>query len=328
VQVCPTGSILRVDPQRAWGEVAALLGTAPAAGVETKPRDRVPSWSLYAGAGVAAAAIALVGAIMRARGHWVPWRGLGYGAGWAAGAAMVGLAGYAIPKRLVRLWMKLGGKRAPSTTERKEVASVTRPHYLLHVALGLIAAALGVVHAPHGAVLAATTGSALLFSVYAASASGLLMALVYALAPRALSRVERTPLLPEDFGRESASLSTRLYKNLSGRDDLVKAVAEKVLLPYAKSVVGPFALVASGRDLRQEERRIRSRIDTVLAGRGRERLAGLDDLVRTAVELRALPAQRALTVALRALLPIHIVAFSLALVLLALHLLGALGVGR
>jgi hypothetical protein len=184
------------------------------------------------------------------------------------------------------------------------------------------------VHAPHLSLVAPTLGSALLLCLALASATGIAMGLVYAGAPAALSRIERSPLLPEDFAKERLALSTRLYKHLSGRDDLLKAVAERVLLPYAQSLLGPIALVASGRTLAAEERRLRGRIDDALAGRGASRLGGLDDLVRTAVELRALPAQRALTLALRSLLPVHIVAFALALVLLIAHVVQALGAAR
>ena len=55
-------------------------------------------------------------------------------------------------------------------------------------------------------------------------------------------------------------------------------------------------------------------------GRGAERLAGLDGLVRL-VELRALTAQRVLTAMLRMWLPLHGVAAALALALLFLHVL-------
>jgi Fe-S-cluster-containing dehydrogenase component len=329
VQVCPTGSILRVDPQRDWSEVAALLGGARRAARATAARPVVPAWSVVGGAAIGAAAIALVGLVMRSRGHWVPWRGVGYGAGWAAGGAMLALASYALPKRLVRVWMRLGGRRSSEgSREDKTVRSVTRPHYLAHLALGLFALGLALVHAPHLSLVAPTLGSALLLCLALASATGIAMGLVYAGAPAALSRIERSPLLPEDFAKERLALSTRLYKHLSGRDDLLKAVAERVLLPYAQSLLGPIALVASGRTLAAEERRLRGRIDDALAGRGASRLGGLDDLVRTAVELRALPAQRALTLALRSLLPVHIVAFALALVLLIAHVVQALGAAR
>lgn len=336
VQVCPTGAILRVDPQKDWAEVALLLGSPSAAAKPStaghKVRSRWPIWSPVLGATLAAAAIALVGAVMRSRGLWSPWRGQGYAAGWAAGSTMLALAAYTVPKRLVRVWMRLGGRRKPSGAEdgarARDVVSVTRPQYIAHLVLGLLAMGFAIAHAPHSSPLSASRGAALLVALYIAGLSGVLMGLLYWLVPPALSRIERTPLLPEDFATERAALSARLYKNLSGRDELVKVVASKVLLPYAKNPIGGLLLVASGRDLKAEERTVRRRIDAVLEGRGQARLTGLDDLVRIAVELRALPAQHVLARSLRVLLPVHVVAFTVALVLLVLHVAGAVGASR
>lgn len=330
VQVCPTSAIQRIDPQKEWGEVAALLGRGAGgrgASAGTSSPAPMPAWSAVLGGALAATGVALAGAVMRARGHWAPHRGLGYAAGVAAAVTMIALLAYVAPKRLVSTWMKLGRRRtgAKSKGPRERVQSVTRPHYVVHLALGLLSVGFAIAHAPHDHLLAATRGSALLVALYLAGASGAAMAATYAFAPKALSKIERTPLLPEDFAKERGAMSARLYKSLSGKDDLVKAVASRVLLPYAKSFLGPVLLVASGRDLRAEEQHLRVRIDTALEGRGKERLTGLDDLVRLAVELRALPAQRFLTTLLRVFLPIHIVAFTIACVLGVLHVLGVSG---
>jgi hypothetical protein len=99
----------------------------------------------------------------------------------------------------------------------------------------------------------------------------------------------------------------------------VKKLLEKVLLPYARAALGPVSLALSGRRLRDEEKRLRAHIDRMLEGRGQDRLAGLPELVRLVVELRAEPAQRWLQRALRAWLPLHIVSFAIALALLAIH---------
>jgi len=111
----------------------------------------------------------------------------------------------------------------------------------------------------------------------------------------------------------------RLHREAAGTSDLVKAIADRVLLPYARAPLGGAALAASGRTLAEEEARLTARIDGALEGRGGDRREGLDRLIRTAVELRALPARRALTAALRAWLPIHIVAAAVVLALLFLH---------
>src|SRR5262249_37571578 len=112
---------------------------------------------------------------------------------------------------------------------------------------------------------------------------------------------------------------------MTGRSDLVKKIAETSLLRYARSPLGWIRLVASGRTLREEEQVQRKRIDDALEGRGAERLAGLSDLVRTVVELRAIGARRCLSFPLRAWLPIHVVTFALALGLLVIHVVAVGG---
>jgi len=75
--------------------------------------------------------------------------------------------------------------------------------------------------------------------------------------------------------------------------------------------------------LRDEENALRKQIDVVLEGRGKERLAGLDGLIRIVVERRALPVQRFLLLALRVGLPGHVVTFTIALAMLVVHALTA-----
>ena len=53
---------------------------------------------------------------------------------------------------------------------------------------------------------------------------------------------------------------------------------------------------------------MRAKVDKALQGRGVGKLAGLDDVVRIAVEMRALPLRRLLTVGLRSWLPVHLIA--------------------
>jgi len=104
----------------------------------------------------------------------------------------------------------------------------------------------------------------------------------------------------------------------------VKKIFEKILVPFAMSTFGPITLLASGRSLRQEEEVLRARIERVLEGRGKERLAGLDGLVRIVVELRALPAQRLLLRLLRVGLPLHILTFGMAMALLVVHVVAVM----
>ncbi|MBL9021222.1 MAG: cyclic nucleotide-binding domain-containing protein [Myxococcales bacterium] len=324
VQVCPTASIFRVDPSAEIGELADLFGLqapAPAAGAPPPARPaaaRAPAAPILLGAALGAGGIALWGVVMQARGNASPASGLGLAAGILAGALFVALLAYAVPKRAVRAWMKLP---APKSGPR----SVTRPHYLAHLALGLFCLAGAIAHTPAPLALRATAGSALFASLLVAGLSGVALASIYAFVPRALARVERVPLLPEDFRGEREALEGRLFRAMSGKSDLVKAVCDKIVIPYVRAPLGWARLVASARDLRREHRALRSRIDVMLEGRGREKLTGLDEICRVAIELRALPAQRVLLGLLRAPLPVHLAAIGVASALLVIHVVRVIG---
>ncbi len=318
VQACPTGSIFRLNPAEEIADVRALFGGDPAARAPGgKVAPGVPF--LVPGAALAAAGIAAAGAVMQGRGLWQPGHGVGFGAGLLAGAGMLGLLAYAIPKRRIRGWMKPRGNASGASGDAapNKVESVVRPQLQVHLALGLMTVALAMAHArprPGGG-----NGGALWAALLLTSAAGGLVALCYRWIPPLLARLERSATLPEDFARARQDLLDRLYREASGKSDLVKKIFEKILLPYARSATGPLSLVLSGRSLRDEETALRARVDAVLEGRGKERLAGLAELLRIVVELRSLPAQRWLSLAMRAGLPLHIVTFAIAMALLALH---------
>jgi Fe-S-cluster-containing dehydrogenase component/CRP-like cAMP-binding protein len=317
VQACPTGSIFRLNPAEEIADVRELFrGEARAPQAKASTGNGAPL--LVPGAALAAAGIAVAGLVMQARGLWRPASGVGFAAGALAGVGMVALLAYAIPKRRIRLWMKPRGGHA----EPHQATSRVRPQLAIHLALGLVTAGLALAHA--GARGGGGSGGALLDALVLTSLAGGFAAVAYRLVPPRLARLERTAALPEDLARAREDLLDRLYREASGRSDLVKKIFEKILLPYARSPLGPLALLASGRRLRDEEVALRARIDVVLEGRGQERLAGLAELLRIVVELRALPAQRWLLGALRAGLPLHVVTFAIATALLALHVVLAL----
>jgi hypothetical protein len=64
---------------------------------------------------------------------------------------------------------------------------------------------------------------------------------------------------------------------------------------------------------------LNARVRRTLAGRGEGKLDGLHDLVRLAVDRRAVAAQRGLSALLRAWHPVHVTGTALVLLLLALH---------
>ena len=319
VQVCPTGSIFRMNPSEELADVRDLvLGGSKAA--EGAPARGEGLGALVLGSGIAGAGIGLAGAILQARGQWQPGAGMGWAAGVLAALGFALLVLYAVPKRLVRLWMR---PKASDAEARAPVVSRVRPQLAVHLALGLVTTGLVFAHAPAAPLAPSTAGGALRLAFLASALAGGFAAVAYRILPRRLARLERTAALPEDFSRARRELLDRLYREVSGRSDLVKKIFEKILLPYTKSPLGPIALLASGRSIRAEEQSLRARIDRVLEGRGKERLAGLDELVRIVVELRALPAQRGLLFALRAGLPAHVVTFGIALALLVVHVIAS-----
>ncbi|MEO7330677.1 MAG: 4Fe-4S dicluster domain-containing protein, partial [Minicystis sp.] len=315
VQSCPTESIFRINPAEEIADVRAIFRGASA---EPTRAAKGSGASLILGAAIASLGVGLVGATMHGRGLWWPTRGLGLYAGITAALVMLALLAYALPKRGIRLWMK---RRDPTTAppEKRAATSKVRPQLSIHLALGLLAPGLALAHAPMSSASRQSLGGALLSALVVSSIAGAFTALAYRLIPARLARLERTAALPEDFATGRRELLDRLYREVSGKSELVKKLFERVLLPYVQSKGGPMLLLISGRRLREEERVLRERIDLLLEGRGKERLAGLAELIKIVVELRSLPAQRWLLASLRVGLPLHIVTFGLATVLLGLH---------
>jgi Fe-S-cluster-containing dehydrogenase component/CRP-like cAMP-binding protein len=313
-------------PAATWAQRPPSAMPRQAEPSPARPVDSAGAW--LSAAGSAALVLGALGWAQHERGAWIPGHGAGLAAGLAAAMLFAGLAGYAAPKRLVRRWMRRrprsAARRAAETLEhRPPPRSRMRPHLVAHLALGLLAPAAAVAHA--GARVPASPAGALVLALLAATLLGAAGALAYRAIPARLTRLERRGALPEDLAGEREALLARLYRETTGQSELVKAVADRLLLPYARAPLGWIGLVASGRSLGGEEARLRCRIAAALAGRGDGRLAGLDPIVRTAVELRALSARRALTAALRAWLPLHIAAAAVSLALLAVHVATALG---
>ncbi len=336
VQACPVDAITRIRPLDDVAELRALFGDVrPRTAAASMPAtSTAPSWSIAVGALVAMVGLGVAGAALTARGAWVPRSGAGHAAGVASALLVLALSLYSVPKRIVRLWT---GRRVDPSAARDEGGatgdgaaaqdvktpprrgSFVRPHYRAHLVLGGLAAATALAHAPLRSV--GSIGGALLAALLAASGLGVAGAVAYAWLPKRLARLERAALLPEDFAAAESALVDRLHRELSGTSDLVKALADRVLLPYATSPLGPIALAASGRKLREEEALLLARVEALLEGRGKERLGGLARLVRTCVEMRALPAQRWLGRLLRAVVPLHATLGAVVLALLVVHVL-------
>ncbi|MCX4245601.1 cyclic nucleotide-binding domain-containing protein [Paraliomyxa miuraensis] len=338
VQACPTGSILRLDPSRDVAEVAAVLGAGEPATAAAGGRGQAATqWlhGLVRGLGIAAGlGLGITAWRLQHVGVWTPGAGPGLTAGVVAAVGMVGLVAYAVPKRIVSLWMRRrrrssAARRLAETVEgvrsRSDVAprSKIRPWLTVHLVLGVLTMAAALGHA--GLRLPPNPAGSLWLAFWLVSLLGVLGAVAYRVIPRRLAALERRGDLPEDLATQRRALLDRLFVQASGRDELVKTIAARVLVPYARALHGPLVLCLRGRTLAQEEARLQAQIDAMRQGRGEDRLGGLPELLRTAVELRALPARRVLTAMLRGWLPLHIVVSATALALLGLHVAVMLG---
>ncbi|MCB9606719.1 MAG: cyclic nucleotide-binding domain-containing protein [Polyangiaceae bacterium] len=323
VVACPTESIFRLDPSEEIQEVRELFGGDQRS---NRKREQRP-WQQYLFPVGLGASLVLGAVLLRFLGEPSTSRGLGVGLVVAVLAALgcFGLAAYVLPKRRLAFWMK----PAQKSTLRKDVAHVHRgrsrvkPFYLAHVLGGLGVLALVAGHTRLGLGHGLTAWLSLTF--WSVAVLGLLGAWFQFWLPRRLARIERTGLLPEDFPAEKRKLNDRLYREISGRSDLVKKIAERVLLPYAKSPLGPLWLMLGGRSAGEEQARLEARIDQMLQGRGRDRRLGLDQLTKIAVELRALPLRRVLTFLLRAWHAPHAMLTVLLLIFLLLHVVSVVG---
>jgi Fe-S-cluster-containing dehydrogenase component len=317
VSACPTDAIFRLDPGRDVVEVRAAVG----AKADALPCKETPRRAGSARRRVFRAVLSLAALPpLVALGRSLP-EGPGHGARLAFG--MLGalltlvLASHAVLKRVAR-----ARRRARRALSLSGSVSTVAPFVSFHVASGAVAAASVLLHSgasvPHG------VAGALASAFFGVAASGAFGAIVYRFLPERLSRIERKSRLPEDEPAEREALIDALHAAITGANAAKKALVRGILLPYGADLGGTLALVASGRSLGEEEERLLGRIERALGARKSERLSGIENLVRTAVEMRAQRARRVLGALLRVWLPLHLAGTTLLLVLLALHVIGAL----
>ncbi len=315
VQGCPTEAIFRIEPQRDIAELRQNL-TSESRGVMLR-RPRIGNITVF----TVLLALGIVGVLgliglgfaMHRAGTWYP----SIHTGVAAGVCMSILAGYVIPKRYVRLWMRKASAASAVAKPSAQSRSRMKPLLAIHLAVGLLACAAAMAHA--GLRVPSTPAGALNLAFWIAIATGCVGTALYVAAPRRLTKLERTSALPEDLVGRRRELLEQLFRQSSGRDELIKAITAKVLVPYARAPLGSLRLLLSGRTIEQERNRLRERIEVMLESRGADRLKGLDRLIETVVDLRAAPSRRALTASLRGWLPLHILAVAMASGLLIVH---------
>jgi Fe-S-cluster-containing dehydrogenase component len=319
VRACPTDAVQRLDPNEQFDAVRALFGPAVSQGGPSAPERRSAAvWGFR----IASALLLVVFFLLVPR-----VQDLGKSAILSTGGlALLGtlvLAGHALPKRGVRFWMRRREQRGLRSRPLARAGSLLSPWVKVHQTVGLVT--LGAVIAHSGFSVASGLSGLLMATFLLSAGSGIFGAVVYRVVPRRVTALEWRGALPEELPAERELLLDRLYESLSGADVLLKKVAERVLVPYSESPWEGVRLLFSGRDLRAERARLIADINARLEGRGGERLAGLQDLVRTVVDLRALPIRRFLTAMLRWWQPLHAILTVTLLLLLALHVWAQVG---
>jgi Fe-S-cluster-containing dehydrogenase component len=296
VQACPTEAISRVNPLEDLRFAREFFGLGALDRPAQRPRRsaRLPPWPIALAVLLLSAALVLR---IRAGERIFPGSGLGAWGGVLGLLLCAGAVLYVVPKRVTR--------------------ARVRPWLLVHVACGALAPVAVLLHA--GLRVPSNWAGALQVGFWLTLILGGFGSSSYRVLPRALSRLERTAKLPEDLAHERARLLEDLERELSGRDELVKRLAARMLVPYARAWFGPLVLVLSGRALHEERIRLAEQIDGLLQGRGKQRLTGLHGVLDLCVELRALPARRGLHFLLRAWLPLHMLLSAVLLVLLLIH---------
>lgn len=308
VSACPTGALVRLSPQRDVLEVAPGLGAPPPKRPSVdaiRPAvARLLWWFLLP---------PLVALTRWIASSWAP--GFRLVSGLLAGAFCLALLAHALVKRQPRIRARL--QRWLRGTDRG-----LSPLVRFHSVGGAVSLALVWLHA--GFRIPAGAAGALTIIFYLCGLSGLVGAIAYRVLPARLTRWERHSAPTAQREREREELRQRWFDGASAKNRAVKELTERVLLPYATAPFGPLALVISGRTLAAEAAELERHVDRLLGGRKSERLADTQALIETAVAWRALGARRWVEGLLVLWLPCHLVLAAALVLLLLVHVLGAL----
>jgi Fe-S-cluster-containing dehydrogenase component len=307
VSACPTGAVSRLTAERDVVEVSAPV--APASRQQTAAQRQRFGKLLWWFWLPPLLALARLGSSPIAAG-------LQFLSGVLAGILCLVLAAHALLKRHARLrayvqQRLLGGSQGGLS-----------PFVRWHALVGSASVALVLAHTgfsmPHG------LAGALLVVFCLCALSGAFGALVYRVLPARLTRWERHHAAAEHRAREHDELRQRWFDETSGRNDAVKELTRRVLLPYVTAPFGALSLVISGRTLTAEVAALEGRVERLLDGRKSERLADARALIETAVDLRAFGARGYVERLLVAWVPCHLVLATTLVVLLVIHAVGAL----
>jgi Fe-S-cluster-containing dehydrogenase component/CRP-like cAMP-binding protein len=223
---CPTGALVRVNPQEYFGEIQKTLGLVfrdktHAIGRNIHQSDPVAqAWHIGGILGTTAVAVLISWAALhfgfnqKLGGTWLTMR-------WVTGlVGLLGVAGvmtYPLRKLIYR-------KRA----------GALRYWLLAHIYLGVIAGIVLMIHGGgHGGSLLTLT---LMLWFDATILTGLFGVLCYVIVPRIMTSIEEDPLLIEDLEGRRAELREDLAATTSKCDALTRSLIDGVVRRYFFSI--------------------------------------------------------------------------------------------
>jgi Fe-S-cluster-containing dehydrogenase component/CRP-like cAMP-binding protein len=267
---CPTGALVRVNPQEYFDEAGKTLGVVfrdqtHAIGRNIHKNDPIAkAWHILGGLAVIAISLWIGWAARRygfnesLRGTWLTMR-------WVTG--LVGLGGLAVAMTYPM--------RKPVYRRR---AGALRYWLLAHLYFGALAGIVLLIHgASHGGGLLTST---LMVSFDAVILTGLFGLATYVIAPRILTSIEGDPLLIEDLEGRRAELSRELIELREKADGGLRELIEKKMRPHFFSPVYLFRQYARREPLTAALAKARLNF--------RNEIASLEEKEKRAVALRAL----------------------------------------
>jgi len=308
---CPTGALVRVNPQEYFGEIQKTLGLVfrdktHAIGRNIHQSDPVArAWHIGGILGTTAVAVLISWAALhygfnqKLGGTWLTMR-------WVTGlVGMLGVAGvmtYPLRKSIYR-------KRA----------GALRYWLLAHVYLGVMAGIVLMIHGgSHGGSLLTLT---LMLWFDATIVTGLFGVFCYVIVPRIMTSIEGDPLLIEDLEQRRAELRENLAATTSKCDAPTRSLIDGVVRQYFFSISYLFSQYLRREDLTSSWAKARFHFRNELAGLAEQQQR---DLFLRAVErtatLRRVESLIYLHRLLRVWLAPHVISTSVMLALMMVHI--------
>jgi ferredoxin len=308
---CPTGALVRVDPQEYFGEIERTLGLVfrdqnHAIGRNIHKSDPLArAWHI---GGIAATVAVTVLMIWAARhyGFNEPLRGTWLTMRWLTG--LVGFGGVA----------GVMSYPARKTIYRRRVGAL-RYWLLAHVYLGIIAAAVLLIHG--GSHSGSLLTLVLMLWFDATIVTGLFGVACYILVPRIMTSIEGDPLLIEDLEGRRAELRADLEKIVSNCDAETRELIDKKIKRHFSSVSYLLAQYTRREELTTALAKARLRFKAeISAPAAKERRDQILKAVERSAVLRRVEALIYLHRLLKVWVAPHVIATSVMLALMLVHI--------